>query len=66
MPLQIAEVVDDVMECSALAKRVALRLTDALADENHLGQQSREDVSSVSFGEDTFGASGHSQDLGVC
>lgn len=50
---QITEMAGDVVECCALAKRVALRLTEVLADGACPGQRSRESVSSMSVGEDT-------------
>lgn len=41
----------DVVECCKLSKTVALRLADELANDARREQHSREDVSSVSVGE---------------
>lgn len=48
---KITDIAVDVIECRELARRVALRLVDALHDDDHAGKPcSLEDPSSVSFG----------------
>lgn len=49
---QIIEMAADVVECCALAKRVALRLAGALVDDTLPEAHSRDEVACLSFGED--------------
>lgn len=51
---QITEMAADVVECCALARRVALRLADALTDDTRPEPRSREDLSRLSFGKDAL------------
>lgn len=49
---QITEMAADVVECCALARRVALRLAGALTVDSHPEPNSPDDLSCLSFGKD--------------